>query len=173
MRLSYVTVRDTVRKLGSFSTNELATELDVTVQASARWLARLQEDGLVEKGRRVLGQPSWNYVKPTEAGDAFANQQRHLRSLPAPEDVAGSYDHNDPKLSRVSDQIANKEVRDAVREAEAAGWVLSRTGTDHFVLRKDGLKLHVSGTPRSATTMAKYIRQNRRNAEAGRGRHAV
>lgn len=175
MRLTYPTVRDTVRQLGSFSTNELATELEVTVPAAARWLARLQEDGLVRKGGRVLGKPSWEYMKPTAAGAAFDNQQRHLRSVPLPEDVAMLPEReHDIKITRLSDRISAKDVKAAVKEAEAAGWVLTATGTDHFLLRHpDGMKLHVAGTPRNPSNAARNIRQARRNAEAGRGRHAL
>lgn len=174
-RLTRTVVRDAVTTAKSFTTGELANMLGCSKQTATRWLSVMQEDGHVKKGRRVFGEPTWEYVKPSDAGEAFVNQRRHLASVPPPEVAAvtqAASRNEDIKVRKLHDQIKSKEVREAVMEAEADGWELSRTGTDHFALRKDGMKLNLSNSPRSASTMAKYIRQNRRNAEAGRGRHA-
>lgn len=158
--------RAAVRKLGTFTTGELATELDVSKPVAKRHLDKMVEEGIVAPDGRYRKSPMFKYQRPVEAGDGFDAQQR-LRVVPDFEvpqvvragTIAGTGTNADPLNGLV------KEVRSVVKAAMKDGWDFQRVGGDHFRLTKTGCKaVPVAGTPRNAGNHATQVATNLRNA---------
>jgi hypothetical protein len=161
-------LRRIVKKMGQFTAAELATELGVTRQTAKRRLDIEVEEGRARPlGVRVFGSPLYEYVKPTDAGDAFHAQQFHRPYLV--EDVgvgasslAGSATTGTGRPAY--EMIAAKEVREACKQAMLQGWKLTKKGDGHFLLQKDGRRLGVAGTPKNPSGTADLILRSIRKA---------
>lgn len=163
--------RAAVRQLNAFTVGELATELEVPKPTAKRHLDAMVDEGLVRPAGRFGKSPMYEYIKPPDAGESFEAQQRlrvvHDEALPPvrSQEVVGTGSNGDLKA-------LPKEVRDVVKEAMQDGWSFGRVGNNHFMLRKDGMKVRVAGTPRSAGDHASQVRQHLRNAHLDHHRFA-
>jgi bacterioferritin-associated ferredoxin len=157
--------RRAVRELGTFTPSELAAELGCSKQSAKKHIDELVEAEIIKPAGRLAGKPMFEYVKPTEAGEAFdAQQHRPTIKLPTPEqvqarEVARARPH-DIRQSRISG-VRDKEIRKVVREAQALGWELQQHGrTGHvFRLVRDTDSVSLPSTPRDSDAAADMLRQ--------------
>lgn len=159
------TWRRTVRELGTFTPSELAAELGCTNQTAKKHIDDLVEAKILTPAGRVAGKPLYEYVKPTDAGEAFEQQRdRPVIKLPTSEqlvtnDLRSARPH-DVRQSKISG-VRDKEIRKVVREAMALGWRLEQQGrTGHvFRLVRDTDVVILPSTPRSSGAAADMLRQ--------------
>lgn len=152
------TWRRTVRQLGVFTVSELAAELEVSRPVAKKHLDAMltHVPPLVVPAGRVLGKAAYEYVRPTEAGAAFEIDRRRAvvdEPIQYAEPVAGV------SKNAGSAMIADKVVREAVRDAERRGWVLHKKGDGHFVLTKGTKRVPVAGSPSNPGGSADIVRR--------------
>jgi DNA-binding transcriptional ArsR family regulator len=155
--------RRAARKLGAFTAAELATELGVTRATAKKHLNAMHEAGIVKDlGRRMFGSPMFEYLKPTEAGEAHEAQKR-LRVVPDPEReaVSAPLRRQDVKHTSTGRGSIPKEIMPLIQEAQQRGWVLGSDGGKHdYYLKLGPHKVPVSGSPRDAIHTRNFLRQN-------------
>lgn len=160
------TWRRTVREMGTFTVSELANELGCSAQTARGHLKTMVDMNMVQSAGRALGKPLYEYVKPTEAGNAFTAQQIHRAQEPAPETVAvieRSGQAATGFMERARRSIA-PEVWRVVVEACDAGWRLGEGGGEHsFYLQRPGVRrVFIVGSPRNKGAAAQQLRQRLR-----------
>jgi DNA-binding MarR family transcriptional regulator len=158
------TWRRAVRELGTFTFSELAAELGCSKAVAKRHVDELIAAGVVKSAGRFAGKAVFEYVKPTDAGEAFTAQQetRPTIKLPTPEQqLVGERAErpHDIRQSRLSG-IADKEIRAVAREAIALGWQLEQRGRSGHVFRlvRDTDAVTLPSTPRNSGSAADALR---------------
>lgn len=154
------TLRRVVRALGTFTVSELAAELGCKQATAKKRLDAMIEMQMARPAGRVMGKAVYEFTKPTDEGEAFRTQQRHLAAVPEvverAQPVAGVSRGGGARM------ITDKEVRQACQEAERRGWKLIKKGDGHFVLTKGSRRVSVAGTPRHGAGVAEIIRRKTR-----------
>lgn len=162
--------RRCVRELGSFTTGELMAEIGLSRQQTSKRLAALEVQGMVKRTGKFGKDSVWEYVPPTEPGQAALTDLARRKSLPSPEQtaLAGATitarkiaDHESavPIDRRLVASMSAKESKKAAMEAIARGWALKRTGGNHFLLKKGDRSVSVSLTPQNDSSHAARIRR--------------
>lgn len=155
------TVRRIARELGTFTVSEFAAELDCSKPTAKRRIDGLVAEEILKPAGRFSGSPVFEYVKPTEAGVAFEQQQRLGRpviKLPEPERLGER--PRDIKQSSIGG-IRDKLIKEVAREAIANGWELVDKGTSghHHRLVRDTDWVELPSTPRNPGDTADRLRR--------------
>lgn len=165
--------RRAVRQLGTFTVSELAAELSVSNATATKHLKAMAAAGLVKAAGRVLGKPLYEYIRPTDAGEAYEQQQeRRLRIVEDPPEEVTTVIVAERGLGvaqSLLSSIATKEIREVAREAISKGWTLENIGGKHIMaLRKDGRIIRLVSSPRNAGDAAQQLRQRLYGERAAR-----
>jgi AraC-like DNA-binding protein len=164
-------LRRTVRELGTFTVSELAAELGCSPGTAKRRLDSMLSatPPMAKPAGRVMGKPVYEWVRPTEAGAAFENQQRLGTRGPSESAVLAMADRVErgrpvAGVGDPSSVIAKKEVREVVRAALRDGWRLVPKGDGHWnLVSPQGASIGVAGTPKNPGGAADLIGRFVRN----------
>lgn len=154
-------VRESVHRLMRFTLEELACDIDLDASTVRPLVNELMATGIVRKtGDRYGRSHIFEWVKPTDAGDAFRNQLRLAKQAPEVDidrvhmEVSGTGAKSRVLLNRITD----KDVRNFVQEAVSHGWDL-QDGGKHVMLVRNGRKIGVPSTPRDGRHAVNILRQ--------------
>lgn len=131
---SFSEIRTAAQRMGRFTIRALAEEVGMSVVQVRRHLRRLEQTGAITQPHY-----EWRFSKP----EAVAERPTGSDARVAGWKRAGATSGN-------RDMPADKDMRQLVQQAVAAGASISRTGGDHFAIRKNGSVVTVANTPSSS-----------------------
>lgn len=158
--------RAALRGLGSFSAAELAAEVGCSKAKARAKIKEYEQSGVVIADGKLGVTPTFKYIKPTDTGNAFKNQQDKPLKL-APELAVVDREADPMKMpdgviagtGNTLISAMNGDTKKAVKAAVVDGWTLLEAGSGHFYLSKGYERVRVSKTPQNDSTHAQRVRR--------------